>query len=71
MEENQQQTQGKIGTFLDQVKGEMRKVTWPTRSELYGATAVVIAVTFLVSVLTGGLDFVVGKIMEIVITIPQ
>jgi preprotein translocase subunit SecE len=71
MEEIQEKKQGKIGTFLDQVKGEMRKVTWPTRSELYGATAVVIAVTFLVSVLTGGLDFVVGKIMEFVITIPQ
>ena len=71
MEDIQEQKQGKIGTFFDQVKGEMRKVTWPTRNELYGATVVVIAVTFLVSVLTGGLDFVVGKIMEFVITIPQ
>ena len=71
MEDIQEQKQGKISTFLDQVKGEMRKVTWPTRNELYGATVVVIAVTFLVSVLTGGLDFVVGKIMEFVITIPQ
>jgi preprotein translocase subunit SecE len=70
MEENQQQ-QGKIGTFLEQVKGEMRKVTWPTKSELYGATAVVIAVTFLLSFLTGSLDFLVGKFMELLITIPR
>ena len=40
----------KAGEFLDQVKTELQKVTWPTRKETYGTTVVVIVLVLLVCV---------------------
>ena len=33
-------------TFLGEVKAEAKKVTWPSRSEVYSTTIVVIIATF-------------------------
>ena len=35
----------RIGPFLKEVKAEMRKVTWPSRNEVYSTTIVVIIAT--------------------------
>ena len=40
----------KVAEFLQQVKAELQKVTWPTRKETYGSTVVVIVLVLLVSV---------------------
>ena len=40
----------KITDFLTNVKSEMKKVTWPTRSDTYGSTLVVIALVLAVAV---------------------
>jgi len=40
----------KIGEFLQQVKAELQKVTWPTRKETYGSTMVVIVLVLMVAV---------------------
>ena len=40
----------KVGEFLQQVKGELQKVTWPTRKETYGSTMVVIVLVLMVAV---------------------
>ena len=40
----------KVGEFLQQVKAELQKVTWPTRKETYGSTMVVIVLVLLVAV---------------------
>jgi preprotein translocase subunit SecE len=38
---------GRVGEFYQQVKQEMRKTTWPTRSEVWSTTVVVLlAVVF-------------------------
>jgi preprotein translocase subunit SecE len=54
-------------SFLQEVRAETKKVTWPTRGELYGATAVVIFVTFLVSITLGMADLGIGKIMQLLL----
>lgn len=51
-------------SFFEEVRAETKKVTWPTRGELYGATAVVISVTILLSILLGGVDLIIGHIMQ-------
>mgnify|MGYP001823822916 CR=1 FL=1 len=40
----------KVTEFLQQVKAELQKVTWPTRKETGGSTVVVIMLVLLVAV---------------------
>ncbi|HWC76205.1 MAG TPA: preprotein translocase subunit SecE [Blastocatellia bacterium] len=52
---------GRIGEFYQEIKLEMRKVTWPTRKEVWSTTVVVlIAVTFFGFYLFG-VDWLVTK----------
>lgn len=47
---------GKVGVFLRQVLAELRKVVWPTRSELVSATATVVVFAVAAAVLVAALD---------------
>jgi preprotein translocase subunit SecE len=38
---------GKIGGYVNDVRAEMKRVTWPGRQEVYGTTVMVIITTFL------------------------
>lgn len=58
----------RTGDFYAEVKSEMRKVTWPTRGELYGATLVVVAVTVLLCMMLGITDSVLGWLIEHLMT---
>jgi preprotein translocase subunit SecE len=58
----------RMGGFYAEVKSEMRKVTWPTRGELYGATLVVMAVTILLCLMLGITDSVLGWLIEHLMT---
>ncbi|MCX7625288.1 MAG: preprotein translocase subunit SecE [Candidatus Sumerlaeaceae bacterium] len=64
MEQSTTTKRGKLRTFYDEVVAELKKVTWPSKRELYGATAVVITVIILLSVAVGIVDALLGKIME-------
>jgi preprotein translocase subunit SecE len=50
----------KINKFLQEVKQEMSKVSWPTRRELKGTTVIVIVLTLIISVFI----FFTDKILE-------
>ena len=51
--------------FLISVEGEMNKVSWPSRSELYRATVVVILVVFFLAALLFAYDAVLTWILRI------
>lgn len=46
----------KIARFFEEIKGEMKKVTWPTRDELKESTKLVIIATFVVTIFVGVVD---------------
>ena len=46
----------KIRKYFSEMKGEMKKVTWPTREELKESTKLVIIATFVVTVFIGVID---------------
>ena len=50
--------------FLAEVKAEVMKVTWPSRAEALGGTAVVVVVVLLMAVFLGGVDAILSKIVE-------
>jgi len=56
----------RAGNYYGEVRAEMKKVTWPSRGELYGATVVVVAVTVLLSLVLGLTDSVLGYILEFI-----
>ncbi len=51
--------------FLKEVKTELTKVTWPTRTEALRLTAIVIGVSLAVGIYLGGLDYVFTKLTEL------
>ena len=53
--------------FLRETQDELKKVVWPTKQETVRLTLVVIAVSLLVGLFLGGLDFVFTKILQIVV----
>ena len=49
--------------FLSEVKGEVKKVTWPSKKEAMGGTAVVLVVVFLMALFLGLVDVLLSKIV--------
>ena len=57
----------KITTFIESVKVELGKVTWPTRKETVATTGVVVMIVFLISLYLGACDIVLSKLMRLIL----
>ena len=55
--------------FLQDVKNEVKRVTWPTRKEAVGGTGVVLFTVFLIAVFLGIVDTLLSKIVESLIKV--
>ena len=58
---------GKLGGFVQETKQELNKVTWPSRSELWQATMLVIVTTFLMALFIGVVDSLLSLLIRIVL----
>ncbi len=47
--------------YLRETRGELRKVTWPTRQESQRLTAIVLGVTAVMALFLGVLDFIFSR----------
>jgi len=54
----------KVSEFLQQVKAELQKVTWPTRKETYGSTMVVIVLVLIVGVFLWVVDSALSTMIQ-------
>ena len=52
--------------FLREVKVELKKVTWPTRKQTLGSTAVVIVLVLIISLFLGIVDFGLSNLLRVV-----
>ena len=52
-----------ISRYYRETRGELRRVTWPTREESQRLTGVVIAVTIAFALFLGALDFVFSTLV--------
>jgi len=57
----------KTTEFLANVKGELKKVTWPTRKDTYASTLVVIVLVLAVAVFLWAVDSVLSMLIQLVI----
>ncbi len=55
----------KILGYLSEVKLELTKVTWPKRNEIVRLTLIVLAISAIVGLFSGGLDFIFTKMLSV------
>jgi preprotein translocase subunit SecE len=48
-------------TYLGEVRAEMKRVTWPSKPEVYGTTVMVVLTTFTFAAYFGLVDWVVSS----------
>lgn len=54
----------KIINFFQDVVKEMKKVTWPTKAELFESTKVVIVVCLILATFTYVIDFLITQVFK-------
>lgn len=57
-----------VFSFFSEVKSELFKVTWPKKNEVVRLTSIVILVSLVVGLLTGGLDAIFTKLLASLVT---
>ena len=57
----------KMRVFLDEVKAEMKKVTWPTFVQTKGSTMVVIVAVIMVGIYFGIVDFFLSRLVNLLL----
>jgi len=57
----------KIGQYLKDSIKELKKVTWPTKKQITVYTIVVIAMSFVVAIYFGILDYFFNWLLELII----
>jgi preprotein translocase subunit SecE len=58
---------GEGKAFITEVRSELKKVTWPSRQEVYTTTMVVIATTIFFGFYLWGLDLAFSRVMSLVL----
>ena len=51
-------------TFLKEVRLEMKKVNWPSRSETIRYTLIIVGVSLVVAAFLGGLDYLYSTLLN-------
>lgn len=59
----------KVAAFFNDIKLEMVKVSWPTKNELIGSTAVVLISLAVLSLFIGVCDLVLSKIVNVIMAL--
>jgi len=57
----------KISNYLNEIKLELKKVSWSSREELISSTMVVLSSVFFLAVFIGLCDFILSKLMGMLI----
>jgi preprotein translocase subunit SecE len=57
----------KVRAFFQEVRAEMQKVTWSTREELAGSTAVVLMTMLILSTFIGAADFIFSQTLHAIL----
>jgi len=58
----------RIRTFLDEVRSETKKVSWPKRAELRESTTVVVVSVFIITALISVIDLALNKALGFVMS---
>lgn len=62
-------TNNRIVKYLKEVRGEIRKVTWPSRQEILRLSAIVIVVLVAMSAFMAVIDYAFSWLMRLIINL--
>ncbi len=54
----------RIRTFLTEVRGELKRTSWPSRKEVRGTTTVVVLTVFIFALFLGVVDMALFYVVE-------
>jgi len=54
----------RMGAYLRDVRGEMKKVTWPSKNDLVKTTIAVIVISLFFGIYLFGVDFIFARIFR-------
>ena len=54
--------------FFGEVKLELSRVTWPTRAEVLKLTLIVFAVSVILGIYVGSLDYIFTRVLSLIVT---
>lgn len=57
----------RTSAFFQEFKTEMKKVTWPTKDETTGTTAVVVVTVLIIVAFLGVVDYALGSLVKTVL----
>jgi preprotein translocase subunit SecE len=57
----------KVMQFFSEAKTELKKVTWPSRKQTLASTSVVIIIVLIVAIYLGIVDYVLAKLMKLIL----
>ncbi len=60
--------QNAIQRYYSETRGELRKVTWPTRQEATNLTMITIAVVTVMSIFLGTLDYIFTRLFALILS---
>jgi preprotein translocase subunit SecE len=60
---------GNLGTLVRDIRSELKKVEWPTREELVKFTAAIVALSALVGLFLGGVDYIFQEFIKVLISL--
>ena len=58
----------KVRGFVDDVVKELKRTSWPSRTEVQGTTVVVLVTVLILAFYLGFVDAVLGKISQLALT---
>ncbi|MCI5147457.1 MAG: preprotein translocase subunit SecE [Candidatus Electrothrix sp. AR3] len=67
MSEKSKLTPAGVRQFYHEVAAEFKKIVWPDRKVTFGLSGFVILLTILLSAYLGTVDFVLGKLVSLVL----
>jgi len=53
--------------YLKGVRGEVARVSWPTRNEVISLTALILVVTVIVTLYVWGVDGIIGTLLRLIV----
>lgn len=57
----------KVQKFFAEVGAELKKVSWPTRQELWESSWLVLLTSFCLGLFIAGIDFILSQFLKVVI----
>jgi len=59
----------RIAEYLRDTRGELRKVSWPTRKQATNLTLIVLAVTVVMAAFLGAIDFLFATLVSLIVSL--